>query len=187
MPTGVVVSFDERHGLGFIRSRRFGEDVFVHACAIDGGRLLKRGERVQFEAEASENGPRAIHVRPTPRLLAPWAVVLLLGLVVAAGMVAGRLAAGWDWPWAWVAGVNLATLVALGLDRRRALLGVPPLADRLELLLALLGGSPIALLAPSWLRPPTGRTPFPRALAAIGALHALLLASALVASPSSGV
>jgi CspA family cold shock protein len=175
MPTGVVISFDDRHGLGFIRSRRFGEDVFVHACAIDDGRVLRPGERVRFEASASRNGLRAVRVRSRPRVLAPWAVVAILALVVLAGLTAARALAGWPWPWSWLAGVNLAALVALGLDRRRALLGVPPLADRLDLTLALLGGSPTALLA----RPRAGRASVTRALAAIGLLHLLALALAL--------
>ncbi|GIW85920.1 MAG: hypothetical protein KatS3mg108_0244 [Isosphaeraceae bacterium] len=179
MPSGVVISFDDRHGIGFIRSRRFREDVFVHACTVEGGQPLRPGDRVRFQAAPSASGLRAIHVQPQPRLLAPWTIVALLALTALAGTLAAYHLAHWPWFWSWLAGANLATLAALGLQRRRALLGAAPLADRLELLLALLGGSPTALLAPTWLRPAPNSTSFRRALAAVGLLHTLALALTL--------
>lgn len=64
---GTVKWFDDEKGFGFI-SRDDGErDVFVHFSAIKGQedrrRTLEEGDRVTFEVEQAEKGPKAVEVR----------------------------------------------------------------------------------------------------------------------------
>ena len=64
---GTVKWFSASKGYGFI-SREEGEDVFVHFSAIEGGvvggfRMLREGDRVEFDVEKSPKGPRAEHVQ----------------------------------------------------------------------------------------------------------------------------
>lgn len=64
MLVGVVLSFDEENGYGFIDSKEAGK-VFVHHSNIDmeGFRSLAKGDRVSFELEIGKRGPEARLVR----------------------------------------------------------------------------------------------------------------------------
>ncbi len=64
MAEGTVKMFNERKGFGFI-SQDDGEEVFVHHSAIDmeGFKTLNEGDRVTFEVEDSDRGPRAKNVK----------------------------------------------------------------------------------------------------------------------------
>jgi len=60
---GVVKWFSERKGFGFIEQED-GQDLFVHHSAINmtGFRTLNDGDRVSFEVEESDRGPKAKNV-----------------------------------------------------------------------------------------------------------------------------
>jgi CspA family cold shock protein len=64
MPTGTVKWFNEKKGFGFL-SQDGGADLFVHHTGIvgEGFKVLNEGDRVEFEIEKSEKGPRAVSVR----------------------------------------------------------------------------------------------------------------------------
>ena len=57
---GTVKWFDAKKGFGFI-NRESGEDVFVHYSAIqgDGYRVLKDGQKVEFEVIQGRKGLEA--------------------------------------------------------------------------------------------------------------------------------
>ena len=64
MATGTVKWFNEKKGYGFL-SQEDGTDVFVHHTGIegDGFKTLYEGDRVEFQIEQSEKGPRAVDVK----------------------------------------------------------------------------------------------------------------------------
>ncbi|OHD63385.1 MAG: cold-shock protein [Spirochaetes bacterium RBG_13_51_14] len=64
MPQGKVKWFNEKKGFGFL-SHDDGTDLFVHHSGIAGSgfKVLHEGDRVEFEIEQGEKGPRAISVR----------------------------------------------------------------------------------------------------------------------------
>jgi CspA family cold shock protein len=57
---GTIKWFDGKKGFGFI-NRENGEDVFVHYSAIqgEGYRVLKDGQKVEFEVVEGRKGPEA--------------------------------------------------------------------------------------------------------------------------------
>lgn len=64
MAAGTVKWFNESKGFGFIAQEDGGSDVFVHFSGIQGRgfRTLVEGQRVTFDIEEGERGPKAVNV-----------------------------------------------------------------------------------------------------------------------------
>lgn len=62
--TGTVKWFDESKGFGFITPSDGSKDCFVHHSAIsgDGFKVLKEGEKVEFDVVEGKKGPAAENV-----------------------------------------------------------------------------------------------------------------------------
>jgi CspA family cold shock protein len=67
MPAGTVKWFNESKGFGFIAQDNGGDDVFVHFSSIQGSgfRSLAEGQKVTFEIEKGDRGPKAVNVVAT--------------------------------------------------------------------------------------------------------------------------
>lgn len=65
MATGKVKWFNDHKGFGFIQADQLNKDVFVHHTVIEGEgfKTLSDGETVEYEAEPSEKGLKAIRVK----------------------------------------------------------------------------------------------------------------------------
>jgi CspA family cold shock protein len=66
MDEGTVKWFDNEKGFGFIEIEGSEEDAFVHYSDIemDGFATLKEGQKVSYELQHSEKGPKAVNVQP---------------------------------------------------------------------------------------------------------------------------
>jgi CspA family cold shock protein len=64
MPAGTVKWFNDSKGFGFIAQENGGDDVFVHFSAIQGSgfRSLSEGQKVTFDIEKGDRGPKAVNV-----------------------------------------------------------------------------------------------------------------------------
>ena len=63
MTVGTVKWFNANKGYGFIQPES-GNDVFVHASAIQDGGSLEDGQAVEFDITQGQKGPQAANVRP---------------------------------------------------------------------------------------------------------------------------
>lgn len=61
---GTVKMFNAEKGYGFIHSEE-GNDVFFHysSLVMDGFKTAEVGEKVEFDLEESDRGPRAANIR----------------------------------------------------------------------------------------------------------------------------
>lgn len=66
MAEGTVKWFDNEKGFGFIEIEGSEEDAFVHYSDIemDGFATLQEGQKVSYELQHSEKGPKAVDVQP---------------------------------------------------------------------------------------------------------------------------
>jgi CspA family cold shock protein len=62
MAVGTVKWFNANRGYGFIKPET-GNDVFVHASAIQDGGALEDGQAVEFDITEGQKGPQAANVR----------------------------------------------------------------------------------------------------------------------------
>jgi cold shock protein len=65
MATGTVKWFSDDKGFGFITPDETGQDLFVHHTGVvgQGFRSLDDGQRVSYDAEAGDKGPKAVNVQ----------------------------------------------------------------------------------------------------------------------------
>ncbi len=63
---GTVKWFNDQKGFGFITPEDGGKDLFVHHSSIqaEGFKSLAKNQKVEFDVEESDKGPRAANVRP---------------------------------------------------------------------------------------------------------------------------
>ncbi|HIE23901.1 MAG TPA: cold shock domain-containing protein [Candidatus Korarchaeota archaeon] len=60
---GIVKRWLIDRGYGFIESEGGGEDIFVHHSDIKEADELVEGQKVEFEVQTTNRGPRAINVK----------------------------------------------------------------------------------------------------------------------------
>jgi CspA family cold shock protein len=65
MATGTVKWFSEDKGYGFITPDEGSKDLFVHHSGIagDGHKSLNEGQKVEYDEEAGDKGPKAVNVK----------------------------------------------------------------------------------------------------------------------------
>jgi len=61
---GIVKWFNATKGFGFIEPSEGGDDVFAHFSEInmEGYKVLKEGQEVEFELGDGERGPKAVDI-----------------------------------------------------------------------------------------------------------------------------
>lgn len=63
--TGKIKWFNDGKGFGFVTPDDGSKDVFVHFSAIqgEGFKSLAEGDKIEFDVQESEKGPKAANVR----------------------------------------------------------------------------------------------------------------------------
>ena len=65
MTIGTVKFFNQTKGFGFITPEDGSKDVFVHISAVErsGMGSLSEGQKVAFEVQAEDRGPKAVNLQ----------------------------------------------------------------------------------------------------------------------------
>lgn len=168
---GVVTTWNDDRGFGFIRPSDGGHDVFLHFTAVPRGTTRPyEGQHLTFEVERDDAGKtRAVHAEPvilTERAappIRPTSVVVGIGAILA--FMAVYVVAGLRWgvPWT-IAGFYLAlsilAFVMYAADKRAAQRGGWRTPENTLLLVGLIGGWPGAIVAQQLLRHKTKKLSF---------------------------
>lgn len=62
MVNGVVKFFNTSKSYGFITGDN-GTDYFFHISGIEGGKVLREGDKVSFETEQGDRGEKAVQIK----------------------------------------------------------------------------------------------------------------------------
>jgi len=148
---GYVIHFDEEKGYGFIGSNEYEENIFVHVTQVKNSDELSQGQSVEFSIEKTKKGLAAINVIAGKKQYSPY---LIFGLISLLSILAIFTYASQHLPMliAYLIAINLITFTLYGYDKLISSgkrLRVPELNLQA---LALLGGSPAALLAQKFFR-----------------------------------
>ncbi|UCH71961.1 MAG: cold shock domain-containing protein [Thermoplasmatales archaeon] len=54
--------YNAKKGYGFIEGED-GKDIFVHRTSVPQGTFLNEGDKIEYEVEDSERGPKAVNIK----------------------------------------------------------------------------------------------------------------------------
>ena len=148
---GYVIHFNEEKGYGFIGSDEYEENIFVHISQVKNADELSKGQTVHFSLEKTKKGLAAINVIAGNKQYSPY---LIFGLISFLSLLAIFTYASQQLQTiiAYLIAINITTFALYGYDKFISSgehLRVPELNLQA---LALLGGSPAALVAQKFFR-----------------------------------
>jgi uncharacterized membrane protein YsdA (DUF1294 family)/cold shock CspA family protein len=168
---GVVTTWNDDRGFGFIKPDDGSRDIFLHFTAVPRGSARPyAGQHLTFELERDEKGKtRAVHAEPviTTERAAPTVrpTSAVVGIASILGFVTIFLVAGWRWgmPLSVAALYVALSILAFAMyvaDKRAAQRGRWRTPENTLLLVGLIGGWPGAIVAQQVLRHKTKKLSF---------------------------
>ena len=148
---GYIVNFNTEKGYGFIRSKEQEENIFVHISKVKNSKILEQGQEVTFEIKKTERGLSAINVIAGAKQQSPYLIFGIISFIFVV-VVTVYLSQKTHFLLAYLISINIATFLLYGYDKFISSgdrLRVPELNLQA---LALLGGSPLALVAQKFFR-----------------------------------
>jgi len=156
---GYIIHFNEEKGYGFIDSDEHEENIFVHISEVTNTDTLEQGQEVTFQIEKTAKGLSAVSVKAGAKQRSPYLIFGVLSLVITLAIFA-YATQQLHRVLAYLIAVNITTFLLYGYDKfisKGESLRVPELNLQA---LALLGGSPAALLAQKFFRHKTIKQSF---------------------------
>ncbi|CAA6815072.1 MAG: Unknown protein [uncultured Sulfurovum sp.] len=148
---GYVIHFNEEKGYGFIGSDTYEENIFVHITQVKNASELSPGQAVEFSIEKTKKGLAAINVQAGKKQQSPYLIFGLSSFLITLAILA-YASQQVQILVAYLLSINISTFMLYGYDKLIASgkkLRVPEVNLQA---LALLGGSPAALLAQKFFR-----------------------------------
>lgn len=172
---GIVVKFDKRRGFGFIRSKAFPEDVFVHIQDIRDRQYLSVGQEVRFKTKQTDKGLAATDVIPGGKRISPFWLYGIAAVFVTGATTTFLFFRDWNIIVAYIASINLSTFLFYGYDKMIAGTSLLRVPEWVLHSLSIAGGSPAGLIAQKIFRHKTIKRSFQFAYWAIVIIQAILL------------
>jgi uncharacterized membrane protein YsdA (DUF1294 family)/cold shock CspA family protein len=148
---GIIINYNDEKGYGFIKTSGYEENLFVHINEVKNAKELEVGQRVEFEVVNNPKGLAAINVKAGSKAKSPYVTFGIVSLFLA--ILLFSLSINYVQALiAYLLAINFTTFVLYGYDKfisNTEKLRVPELNLQL---LALLGGSPSALMAQKFFR-----------------------------------
>jgi len=148
---GYIIHFNDKKSYGFIRTDEHEENIFVHISEVINADELEQGQDVEFKIEKTKKGLSAVQVVAGSKQRSPYFIFGAISFVVVLLLFA-YLSQKMHLLLAYFFSINFATFLLYGYDKfisSGERLRVPELNLQA---LALLGGSPSALLAQKFFR-----------------------------------
>jgi len=171
---GIVINYNEEKGYGFIKTSEEEENVFVHIKEVNNASLLEVGQSVEFEMVRNPKGLAAVNVKAETKAKSPYLTFGIASLVMIV-LLFSLLMNHTQALISYLIAMNVTTFLLYGYDKFIAStekLRVPELNLQV---LALLGGSPAALLAQKFFRHKTIKGSFQIVYWVIVVLQVILL------------
>lgn len=157
---GVVVHFDEPHGFGFIWSKDFSQDVFVHVRNIPDQQILAVGQKVMFDTKKTRKGLLAINVIPGKMTKSPHTVFGILGILGTGLMTFISYYQGLNIVWSYFLSINLLTFFFYGYDKKFSRASYFRIPESILHSLAICGAAPGGLVGQMFFRHKTMKKSF---------------------------
>jgi len=157
---GVVVKFDEPHGFGFIRSRDFPKDVFVHVQNIPDRETLAVGQKVMFDTKQTRKGLLAINVIPGGKSISPHAIFGILGILGTGLLTCISYYQGLNIVWSYFLSINILTFFFYGYDKKFSWTSYFRIPESILHGLAICGAAPGGLVGQMFFRHKTLKQSF---------------------------
>jgi len=171
---GIVINYNEEKGYGFIKTSEEEENVFVHIKEVNNASLLEVGQSVEFEVISTPKGLAAVNVKAGTKVKSPYLTFGIASLVMIV-LLFSLLMNHTQALISYLIAMNVTTFLLYGYDKfisSTEKLRVPELNLQV---LALLGGSPAALLAQKFFRHKTIKGSFQIVYWVIVVLQVILL------------
>ncbi len=158
---GIVVKFDPSKGFGFIRSKNNDNDIFVHIKNVSNASILSTGQTVEFKIQNSNKGQSAVSVVAGRKQQSPFfifgGIAIIIIFIITTFLV---LQYKVHELLSYLIAVNIATFIVYGYDKKIAGSDKLRVPESLLQVLALIGGSPAALVAQKFFRHKTIKSSF---------------------------
>jgi len=148
---GIVVHYNEEKGYGFIDSKEYEDNIFIHHSQIKNASKLSQGQSVEFQVKKTSKGLSAINLEAGAKQYSPYLIFGVVSLLTTFAIFA-LLYQKVQPILAYFIAINITTFLLYGYDKfisSGEKLRVPE--NNLHIL-ALLGGSPAGLSAQKFFR-----------------------------------
>jgi len=156
---GYIVNFNKEKGYGFIRSGEQKEDIFVHISKVKNSKTLEQGQEVTFNIQKTNRGLSAINVEAGAKQRSPYLIFGLISLLLVTATYL-YLSQKTHFILAYLIAINIATFLIYGYDKFISSSDKLRVPELILQILALLGGSPSALMAQKFFRHKTIKSSF---------------------------
>lgn len=156
---GIVINYHKDKGYGFIKVPNEESNIFVHIKAVNNANILEVGQKVEFELEETSKGLSAINVQAGSKAKSPYFTFSVVAFILTFSLFA-LLSSYVVVLLSYFLAINITTFLFYGYDKSISNGEKLRIPETVLHTLALLGGSPAALMAQRFFRHKTVKGTF---------------------------